>query len=118
MGMKPRMTDDQARYLTEHFKNTRNEELADKLGISMRTVNRYASLLGLSKTRAFMKKTQAEAVAAAHYFNRKRGSYPPKGFRIPNSEQYRFKPGEHRLTKAQERERIRKSSESRKVTVA
>ena len=40
-----------------------------------------------------MARCQQEAAAAANRSNRINGTYPPKGYIIPRSEEYRFQPG-------------------------
>lgn len=117
---KIRLTPKQEKWLTAHFKHTKNIECAERLGISPRSVVRIAKAMGLSKSRQFMVKCQratSEAAKASHLRN---GTYPPKGFRIPNSEAGQFKPGvtsRQRLGAKREAERLRKSHESRCATI-
>lgn len=52
------LTPKQERWLTNHFKHTKNIECAERLGISLRSVVRIARSLGLTKSRQFMAKCQ------------------------------------------------------------
>ena len=101
-GIKITLDDKQEAYLVKHFKHTKNAELAAKLNIGERSVVRLARKLGLKKTPQFMRKCQQEMTAAAHASHLRNGTYPPKGFIIPKSEEGRFKKGvtpEQRLGK-------------------
>lgn len=114
------LTQKQERWLINHFKHTKNIECAERLGISLRSVARIARRLGLFKSRQFMAKCQFEAKEAAKKSHRINGTYPPKGFRIPNSEVGQFKPGvtsRERLGAKKEAERLRKSAESFRATI-
>lgn len=114
------LTPKQERWLTNHFKHTKNIECAERLGISLRSVVRIARSLGLTKSRQFMAKCQRETAEAAKRSHRLNGTYPPKGFRIPKSEVGQFKPGvtcRERIGARREAERIRKSAESRRATI-
>lgn len=118
-GVKTELTEKQLSWLDKHFKNTKNEEVASKLGISPRTAVRIARQRGLEKTRQFIRKCQEHAAHEAWLSNTVNGTFPPKGFVIPNSEKYRFKPGVRsvdRIGKKKEAERLRKSKESMAVT--
>ncbi len=86
------LTEKELTWIINHYKHTRNEDIMSKFGISHSTLHRVARENGLTKTRQFMKKTQDAAQKAAAESHRKNGTYPPKGFKIPNSP--RFKPGE------------------------
>lgn len=113
------ITEKQEKWLKNHFLHTKNAEVAERLGISESSVHRLARALGLKKSRQFMVKCQREATKAANSSHLLNGTYPPKGYIIPRSEQYRFKKGEtsrDRLGAKRENERIRKSAESRKQT--
>ena len=113
------LTPEQERWLERHFKHTRNAEAAERLGISERSLIRIARRLGLAKSRQFMRAAQRNAADRARESHLRNGTYPPKGFIIPRSEEFRFKPGEtsaQRIGKAGERRRIEKSAESRRRT--
>lgn len=121
MGYNKRivLTPKQEAYLIKHFKHTHNADLAEKLGISETSLHRFARKLGLTKTRQFMRKCQADTAHAAKVSHLRHGTYPPKGYIIPRSEEFRFKPGEKpvdRLGEKKNAERIRKSKESRAKT--
>lgn len=114
------LTPQQERWLTNHFKHTKNSECAERLGISPRSVVRFARKLGLAKSRQFMVKCQRETAESAKESHRRNGTYPPKGFRIPKSEVGQFKPGvtcRERLGAKRDAERLRKSAESRRATI-
>jgi len=113
------LSEAQLAYLLKHFKNTNNGQLARKLGISESSLHRLARKHGLKKTRQFMKKTQRATADAAKASHLKHGTYPPKGYVIPRSEEYRFKKGEtprSRLGKRKDEARIAKAVETRKKT--
>lgn len=113
------LTPAQEAWLSRHFKHTRNAEAAERLGISERSLVRIARRLGLAKSRQFMRAAQRNAADRARESHLRNGTYPPKGFIIPRSEEFRFKPGEtsiQRLGKAGERKRAEKSAESRRRT--
>ena len=119
-GVKTVLTDKQLDYLVRHFKDTDNEYLAMKLGISETVLHRFARRFGLKKTRAHMKRMQMECAMAAKASHLKHGTYPPKGYVIPRSEEFRFKKGESsrkRWGKVKERHRIEKAAASRRETV-
>ena len=110
------LTPEQESWLKNHFKHTKNDDIARRLGISVRSVNRIAGKLGLKKSRQFMQKTQQNAANKANESHRRNGTYPPKGYIIPRSEEFRFRKGERpidRIGKEREAERIRKGVESR-----
>lgn len=110
------LTPEQESWLKKHFKHTKNDDIARRLGISVRSVNRIAGELGLKKSRQFMQKTQQNAANKANESHRRNGTYPPKGYIIPRSEEFRFRKGERpidRIGKEREAERIRKGVESR-----
>ena len=114
------LTPQQERWLTNHFKHTKNSECAERLGISPRSVVRIARQLGLSKSRQFMAKCQQATAEAAQISHRRNGTYPPKGFKIPNREAGQFKAGvssRERLGAKREAERLRKAAETRRATI-
>lgn len=114
-GKKVVLSADELAWLKENFADTKNVDCAEHLGISMRTVNRVAQKLGLTKSAEFMCRCQYETMRAANRSHRLHGTYPPKGFIIPKSEQYRFRKGEtpeQRLGKERNEQRKRKAAES------
>ena len=93
-GTKIVLTPEQEAYLVKHYKNTKNDILMEKLGLKFSTFHRFVRALGLKKTKQFIKKCQratSEAAKASHLAN---GTYPPKGYRIPRSEEFQYKPGD------------------------
>lgn len=114
-GPRHTLTEKEVKWLEKHFRNTKNAEIAEHLGISESSVHRYARELGLKKTPQFIRKCQAATTAAAKASHLRNGTYPPKGYKIPHSEEHRFKPGENnlqRLGPRRERQRIRKMKET------
>lgn len=113
------LTPEQERWLVAHFRHTTNPEIARRLGISETTMHRFARELGLTKSRQHMRKTQRNAADKAKASHLRNGTYPPKGYIIPRSEEFRFKAGVtpvERLGKRRERRRVEKSAESRRKT--
>lgn len=82
---------DSLRWLKRNFPHMANEICATYLGLSLRTVVRLARKYNLEKTEQFMREAQAHAAQRAHQSHLRNGTYPPKGYIIPNSEQYKFK---------------------------
>ena len=113
------LTEAQEAWLIKHFKHTKNEAIAKRLNVSLRSVNRLAEKRGLTKTKQFIRKCQLETAAKANESNRRNGTYPPKGYKIPNREKTQFKKGEKpidRLGAKKEAARVAKSVASRKET--
>ena len=113
------LTDKQLAWLDKHFKHTKNADVARKLGVSLRSVNRLAERRGLKKSKQFMTKCQENATAKAHESNLRNGTYPPKGSRRPNSEKGQFKKGEKpidRMGAKKAAERLAKAAESYRKT--
>lgn len=118
-GSKREFSEKEIEWLKRHFRNTRNEELARKLDCSQTALHRLARQYGLTKTPQFRTKCQHAAAAAAKRSHLENGTYPPKGYRIPRSEEFQFKPGEtpvQRLGRRRERIRIEKSAKTRAHT--
>ena len=105
------MTPKQEAWMRKHFKNTPNDEILAKFGWSHSTMHRFARQLGLTKTKRYMKKCQAHTTACAKASHLRNGTYPPKGYIIPRSEEFRFKPG-HKETEAHKRKRVAKATET------
>lgn len=59
------LTQEQREWFVEHFDHTKNQELADRLGTSPRSVTRIARELGLWKANEFMQAMQRNASAHA-----------------------------------------------------
>lgn len=90
---KIKLSQEQIWWLKRNFRDMRNEICAVYLGISLRSVVRLARYYGLEKTPQFMRDCQLHTAEKAKLSHLKNGTYPPKGFIIPSSEKYRFKPG-------------------------
>lgn len=88
------LTEKEIAWIIRHFKHTRNDEIMSKFGISHSTLHRIAREHGLKKTKQFMIKTQDSAQKAAAESHKRNGTYPPKGFIIPRSSEFRFQPGQ------------------------
>lgn len=79
--------------LKDQFSTTFNRRLAEKLGVSMRTLIRKARELELDKEDDFLIKRRKEITLLsikAHPENPKKGV---KGWSVPNSENTRFRKG-------------------------
>lgn len=117
---KKPVTEEQRSWLTRHFHNTRNDDIMDRFGWSHYTLHRVAREMGLKKTKQFQAKCQRNAAAKARDSHIINGTFPPKGYIIPGSEENRFKAGvtnEQRLGARKNRKRIEKSAESRRQTL-
>lgn len=114
---KIELSEKQLQYLLRHFKDTDNGYLASELGISETSLHRFARKYGLTKTKAHVRQMQHEAALEAKRSHLLNGTYPPKGYIIPGSEKYRFRPG-HKEKAVVRRKRIAKSAETRRQTVA
>ena len=113
------LSEEEEQWLIAHYPYTKNKEVAEKLGISYRSVVRFASRLGLKKTKQFLGECQNEAWQAACRSYDING-HPLKGGTIPNSERIRFKKGVssvERLGEEKERQRLEKSRVSRMKTL-
>lgn len=112
------LSEKEEKYLKMHYKHTKNSEIAQKLGISETSLHRFARMYGLTKSKQFMAKCNKEGSIKARIVN-KANNWPPKGYRIPNSDKGYFKNGEtnlKRLGKKRNDERIRKAVASRAKT--
>lgn len=87
-------------WLKLNYPHMRTEICALKLGISLRSCVRIARKIGVTKTPQFMKECQAFSARKAKESHLRNGTYPPKGFIIPGSELYRFKPGNKSMRKS------------------
>jgi len=101
------LAQDAQEWIIRHFKHTKNAEIAERFGISMEWLHRFARKHGLRKTPQFMKKCQLATAAAAKASHLRNGTYPPKGYQIPNAN--RFKPG-HKESSATRRKRLAKAA--------
>lgn len=94
MTNKIYLTPEQEAWMIKHYKHTPNEEICKRFGISLSTMQRIKRELGLSKSRQFMQKCQTNASEKAKESHLRNGTYPPKGYRVPGSENNCFKKGE------------------------
>lgn len=99
-----------------HFKHTKNDEICARFGWSASTMHRFARQLGLTKSPQFMHKCQAATTETAKASHLRNGTYPPKGYRIPRSEEFQYKPG-HTETAAVRRKRVAKAAATRRQTI-
>lgn len=119
-GKKTELTDEQRRWLMEHFADTKNEDCARRCGCSLRTVVRLARGMGLAKSREFMVAAQRHAADEARIMNKGEGNRGKENL-LRYGHQYQFRKGEsnvQRLGEEKDRERIRKTRETRNKTIA
>ena len=121
-GTKGReLTEKELRWFIKHYQHTRNDEIQVKLNITYSSLHRIARQYGLKKSRQFMKMTQEEATRKAKESHEMNGTYHPKGYIIPRSEEFRLKKGigmRDRMTRKQIRETTKKRIASRNETIA
>lgn len=110
------LTAAQLDWFIKHFKHTRNADICSRLDISGSYLHRLARQHGLTKSTQFRHKAQQAAAEAAAASHRRNGTYPEKGFRIPRSEEFGYKPG-HKERKSVHDKRLAKSSETMRKTI-
>lgn len=93
------MTPDQLEWLKENFGNTKNQELADKLGTSPRSITRMARELGLWKTKEFISAMQRNASEHGARVNRANGGNAGTKNLLLYGKAYQFKKGERQKDK-------------------
>jgi hypothetical protein len=86
-------TDEMIDIISSKFATSFNRELAEELGASMRTMLRKARKLGLEKETEFLNKNRKEISRMAKESRRPNSTKGQKGWSVPGSEKYRFKPG-------------------------
>lgn len=59
--IKSELKEEIARYMREHFANTKNETLAEHFDVDVKTVRRWARRLGLVKSEAFMRSARTKS---------------------------------------------------------
>lgn len=119
-GHKTILTPEQHLWLVDNFPDTKNQDCARHLGISLRTVVRLARACELQKSREFMLMTQREAANEARVMNRGEGNRGAINL-LKYGEKYRFRKGEtciQRLGKEKEAERLRKAHATRNETIS
>lgn len=87
------LTAEQVRWLKLNYPHMSTEIYATYLRVSFRTCVRLARYYGVEKTEQYMRESQLHALRKAKESHLRNGTYPPKGFIVPGSEKYRFKPG-------------------------
>lgn len=86
-------------WLKSNYPYIRTELCALRLGISPRSVTRFARKFKLVKTPSFMKDCQRYTAQKAKESHLANGTYPPKGIvneNLKKGEAFRFKPGHTR----------------------
>ena len=113
------LTPEHLEWLKENFGSTKNQELADKLGTSPRSVIRMARELGLWKTKEFISAMQRNASEHGARVNRANGGNAGTKNLLVYGKAYRFKAGESnrdRMSEEAFKEMHRRIGESRKET--
>lgn len=111
-------TDEQRDWLIEHFPTTLNKDCAGYLGVSMRTMIRFARELGLEKDPAWLHGVFMERCSMMAEANRGEGNHGTANL-LKYGKAYRFKKGvspRQRLGDEREKERIAKSVASLRET--
>ena len=92
-GIKINWSPEMIQELTQRFPYEFNKDIASLLGISWRSVVRKARELGLEKSPDFFETNRPEMVKLILKVRKHNPNQRGKGFVIPNSEPFRFKPG-------------------------
>lgn len=79
--------------MESHFAHTKNEDVACRLGVSLRTAVRLAREMGLEKSEAFRREMQRNATEHSARVNRGEGNSGKVNLQIYGAA-YRFKPGQ------------------------
>ncbi|MBP5172824.1 MAG: hypothetical protein J6W74_00235 [Bacteroidales bacterium] len=105
------ITDQQKAWIIKHYIHTKNDDIKRKFGLTDGWLHRFARAHGLKKSPQFVHKCQIEAAQKAYASHKLNGTFPPKGYQIPNSGAAGFKPGvPHKETKKQKEQRIAKAT--------
>lgn len=113
------LTLEQLEWLKENFGSTKNQELANELGTSPRSITRMARELGLWKTKEFISAMQRNASECGARVNRVNGGNAGTKNLLVYGKAYRFKAGEsnrERMSEEAFKEMHRRIGESRKET--
>lgn len=113
------LTQEQLEWLKENFGSTKNQELANELGTSPRSITRMARKLGLWKTKEFISAMQRNASECGARVNRVNGGNAGTKNLLLYGKAYRFKAGESnrdRMSEEAFKEMHRRIGESRKET--
>ena len=108
------LTPEKEQWLLRHFKHTKNDEIKRKLGISDGSLHRFARAHGLKKSTQFHNKCMKATTDAAKASHLANGTYPQKGFVIPNA--HRFQPG-HKEKASVKARRLAKAKVTRTKTI-
>lgn len=92
-AVKTKFTVEQADWMREHYPTTYNQACCDYLGVSMRTMIRFARSLGLTKDPEFVKSISREHCRLMASLNRGEGNAGKANLLI-HGERYRFRKGE------------------------
>ncbi len=92
-GVKFNFTEQQVQYLVANFADTKNAELAARLGCGESTVHRLARQLGLTKSREYMVRCNRNSLEACWLANKGEGNHGKNNLIIYGA-RYRFKKGE------------------------
>lgn len=87
------LTQEQLVWFKTNFRHTKNQELADALSTSLRSVTRIARELGLWKTKEFVAAMQRNASECGARVNRAMGGNAGTKNLLIYGKPYRFKPG-------------------------
>ena len=87
------LTQEQREWFVANFDHTKNQELADRLGTSPRSVTRMARELGLKKTKEFVAAMQRNASEHGARANRLMGGNAGAANLLKYGKATRFKPG-------------------------
>ena len=93
MGGSINFTAEQAAWMREHYATTKNKDCCAYLGVSMRTMIRFARSLGLDKDREYVRDLWRENCKLMASLNRYDGN-AGKANLIKYGAQYRFRKGE------------------------
>ena len=113
------LTPEQLVWFRENFDHTKNQELADVLGTSLRCITRMARELGLWKTKEFVAAMQRNASEHGARATRLMGGNAGAVNLLKHGKGYRFKPGtsqKDRMSAEAFAEMHRRIGESRKET--
>lgn len=113
------LTQEQLEWLKENFGSTKNQELANELGTSPRSITRMARELRLWKTKEFISAMQLNASEHGARVNRANGGNAGTKNLLVYGKAYRFKAGESnrdRMSEEAFKEIHRRIGESRKET--
>ena len=114
------LTQEQREWFVANFDHTKNQELADRLGTSPRSVTRMARELGLWKTKEFVAAMQRNASEHGARANRLMGGNAGAVNLLKYGKATRFKPGtsqKDRMSTEAFTEMHRRIGESRKETI-